>query len=213
MQNYTDQELNENYDKFIGAIKKVFKGDRLEKLLFMYSETELGPNLLLSPASGNVDYHNAYEGGYVDHIMNVVSNSLRMKKTFVDAGGTLDFTDEELLFSAFHHDLGKLGDPGKMNYIKNPSDWHVKNQGKIFTSNPDLNFMDLTDRTFHTLQKYGIIVSENEHFGIQLTDGMYDESNVKYLKTFDPTKTLKMTLPRILHWADHMSTVIEYQNR
>ena len=37
----------------------------------MYSMEELGLNLMLSPLSGNVNYHNAYEGGYIDHVMNV----------------------------------------------------------------------------------------------------------------------------------------------
>ena len=37
----------------------------------MYSMDELGANLMLSPASGNQFYHNSYEGGYIDHVMNV----------------------------------------------------------------------------------------------------------------------------------------------
>ena len=47
----TEQELQANYDRFIGIIKKYFTGERLEKLLFMYSEHELGVNLVISPAS------------------------------------------------------------------------------------------------------------------------------------------------------------------
>ena len=33
MKNYTAEQLSANYDKFIDALKKVFKGERLEKLL------------------------------------------------------------------------------------------------------------------------------------------------------------------------------------
>ena len=106
----------------------------LEKILHMYSMDELGPNLMLSPASGNINYHNAYEGGYVDHIMNVVNNSIRMMKLYEDSGGKIDFTRDELIFAAFHHDLGKLGSKGKIHYVDNPSDWHVKNQGKTYVS-------------------------------------------------------------------------------
>jgi hypothetical protein len=206
---YNEVELQSNYNKFIEALKKSLSGERLEKLLQMYSMEELGPNLMLSPASGNINYHNAYEGGYIDHVLNVARNSLRMMKLYQEAGGVVDFTQEELLFSAFHHDLGKLGSKGKLHYIENPSDWHVKNQGKLYISNPELTYFTHTDRTFFTLQEYGIQYTEKEYFGIKLTDGLYDEDNEKYYKVFDTTKFLKSNIQFILHWADHMSTCIE----
>ena len=209
MKKYTDEQLQTNYTKFIEALKKSFDGERLEKLLQMYSMEELGANLMLSPASGNINYHNAYEGGYIDHVMNVARNSLRMMKLYQDAGGYVDFTQEELLFAAFHHDLGKLGSKGKLHYVINTSDWHVKNQGKVFVSNPELSFLTHTDRTFFLLQEYGIKYNETEYFGIKLTDGLYDEDNEKYYKVFDVTKYLKSNIQYILHWADHMSTCIE----
>jgi hypothetical protein len=164
---------------------------------------------MLSPASGNVNYHNAYEGGYIDHVMNVARNSLRMMKLYQEAGGFIDFTQEELLFAAFHHDLGKLGDVGKPNYVSNDSDWHIKNKGETYKRNTELSYLTHTDRTFFLLNKYGIQYNENEYFGIKLTDGMYDEDNVKYYKVFDVSKYLKSNIQYILHWADHMSTTIE----
>ena len=206
---HTEKQLEENYNKFIAAIKKLFKGERLEKLLHMYSMEELGSNLLLSPASGNKSFHNAYEGGYIDHIMNVVNNSIRMKKLYESVGGVIDFTDDELLFAAFHHDLGKLGDTGKMSYIPNDSDWHVKNRGEIYKRNPELSWLNATDRTFYLLNKYGIVCTENEYFGIKLTDGLYDDDNKKYLIVYDQSKVVPTNMHHILHWADHMSTTIE----
>lgn len=204
-----NQQLEENYNIFINSLSKVFSGVRLERMLHMYSMEELGPNLLLSPASGNKHYHNAYEGGYIDHIMNVVKNSLKVKNMYKEMGGYVDFTDEELLFCAFHHDLGKLGIVGEMNYIPNDSDWHIKNRGEVYKRNPELSWMDITDRTFFLLNKYGIEYNETEYFGIKLTDGMYDDDNVKYLKVFDTKKYLRSNIQYILHWADHMSTTIE----
>tara|TARA_Y100000389_G_C17430568_1_gene502303 strand:- start:381 stop:1028 length:648 start_codon:yes stop_codon:yes gene_type:complete len=209
MKKYTNTQLEENYNKFIKAVESLFTGERLEKLLHMYSMDELGPNLMLQPASSNIGYHNAYDGGYIDHIMNVVNNSIRMMKLYEDVGGKIDFTRDELLFAAFHHDLGKLGKKGVLNYLPNPSEWHIKNQGKIYTNNPDLPYMDLTDRTFLTLSDYGLKHTTNEWFGIRLTDGMYDEANIKYLKTFNPDNTLRSNIQYILHWADHMSTCME----
>ena len=37
MKNYTAEQLSANYDKFIDALKKVFKGERLKKLLLFRS--------------------------------------------------------------------------------------------------------------------------------------------------------------------------------
>ncbi len=206
---YTEEQLQENYEKFLTIIRRTFEGERQEKLLHMYSQDELGVNLAISPASGNINYHNAYEGGYIDHVVNVVKNSLKMKKLYEDVGGVIDFTDEELIFSALHHDLGKLGDVGQPYYQPNPSDWHIKNQGKLYEINTDLSFMTVTDRTFFLLNKYGIQYTEAEYFGIKLTDGMYEEDNVKYFKVYNPDRSLKYNIQFILHWADHMSTTIE----
>lgn len=211
MKQKTEKELRANYDKFLAIVKKYFTGERLERLLHMYSEAELGGNLTVSPASGNAGYHNCYPGGYIDHIFNVCRNALKVKQFFVDMGGKPDFSDEELIFCALHHDIGKLGTKENMHYIPNDSDWHIKNKGDVYKKNPELTFMTITDRTFFTLQHYGIVISEAEYFGIKLTDGLYDEDNQKYLKVFDPTKRMRFKIPYVMHWADHMSTVVESQ--
>lgn len=212
MNKYTEAELKANYEKFIAVIKKYFKGERLEKLLHMYSEKELGINLTLSPASGSKHYHNAYIGGYIDHIFNVTKNALKMKKVFEEAGGKIDFTDEELVFSCLHHDLGKLGIAGELHYIPNQDEWSQKKYGTLFNRNEKISYMTLTDRTFFTLNHYGISYNEKEYFAIKLTDGMYDEDNEKYLKGHDIKKQLRYKLQFIMHWADHMSTIIERQD-
>ena len=84
MKEYRAEQLQENYNKFIEFVKKVFKDnpERLEKLLVMYSANELGEELLLAPASGKLHYHSAYIGGYIDHIMNVCRNAFNIKKMF-----------------------------------------------------------------------------------------------------------------------------------
>jgi hypothetical protein len=178
----------------------------------MYSDDELGGNLMVSPASGNKNYHNAYEGGYIDHIFNVCKNALKMKKTFEEAGGVCDFTEEELLFVAIHHDLGKLGTKEELHYAPNDSKWHIENRGELYKRNEKNSFMAITDRTLFTLSQYGIAINENEYFGIKLTDGLYDEDNEKYYKVYDTSKYLKSNIQYIMHWADHMSTVIERQS-
>lgn len=208
---YTPEQLSENYDRFIEGIKAVFTGERLDKLLHMYSEDELGQELAVAPASGKVHFHSAYAGGYIDHVLNVGRNALRIKKTYELSGMELDFTNEELLFAAFHHDLGKLGDGKHPYYIPETSDWHRKNQGKVYTHNPHLQWMDVTHRALFVLNQYGITYTEKEMLGIMLADGLYNEATEAYWKPFNPDYRLKTYLPYILHWADHMSCLQEAQ--
>jgi hypothetical protein len=209
MKSYTDEQLNENYNKFLEALKSCFTGERLESLLHMYSMEELGPNLMLSPASGNKYYHSGYTGGYIDHVLNVARNSLKIMKLYKESGGTINFTQEELMFAAFHHDLGKLGLKGEMHYVPETSEWHIKNRGSLFVPNTNISWMTHTDRTFFLLSQYGITYTEREFFGIKLTDGMFDEDNVKYLKTYDNNKAQRSNIAYILHCADYLSSKIE----
>jgi len=127
-----------------------------------------------------------------------------------NAGATIDFTDEELVFAAMHHDLGKCGDElGNEFYTPNESEWHIKNQGKIYNVNADLEHMDVTDRSFFLLQQYGIKYSTREFYGIRLADGMYVKANEAYLKTSMPNMMLRTHIPIIVHQADMMATYLE----
>jgi hypothetical protein len=207
MKDYSIEQLEENYNKFIEFLKKVFKNnpDRLENLLHMYSETELGTELTIAPASGKLHFHSAYVGGYIDHVMNVCRNAFGIKKLFAEQGGRINFTDEELFFAALHHDLGKLGDGEKPHYIPEESEWHRKNQNSAFKINPELYYMDVTDRALWLLNQYGIKYSQNEMLGIKMADGLYNEGAKKYFINYSDGGELKTELPYIIHWADHMS--------
>ena len=211
MRNYTEKQLKENYDKFITFVKKAFASqpERLEKLLHMYSEEELGMELTVAPASGKLYFHSAYIGGYIDHVMNVCKNAIGQMTQFKNNGGTIDFEVEELLFAALHHDLGKLGDGIHPYYIPQESEWHRKNQGSIFTQNGELHYMDVTHRAIWLLQKYNIPFTQKEMLGIMLADGLYNEASKKYFISYTEEFSLKTELPYLIHWADHMSCRIE----
>ncbi len=214
MKTLTDKELQANYDRFISELKVHFKGERLDKLLHMYSQDELGIELAIAPASGKLNFHSCYRGGYIDHVLNVVRNSIMMKRMFThgDSGGILehDFSDEELIFAAFHHDLGKLGDGTEPYYKPQLSEWHQKNKKEYFTHNPKLQYMDVTDRAMLLLQKYNITFTQNEMLGIMLADGLFNEQRTKYWKSYSADFQLKTSLPYILHWADWMSCRQEF---
>lgn len=207
---YTEKELSINYDKFIQTLEKYFAGERLEKLKKLYNEDEYGYRVIVAPASAREHYHNAYVGGYLDHINNVLTTSFGVKKLFEVRGGTVDFTDEELAFSAIHHDLGKLGDKNQGEYyLPQDSDWNLK-RGELFKFNPDLQYMNVTDRALFILQQYGIVCTWKETLAIKLSDGLYDEGNTPYLKSYNRDFELKTNLPRIVHIADYMACRCEF---
>jgi hypothetical protein len=209
MKNYTEEQLLELYDSFIQLIESKFDGERRDKLTEMYSFDELGGRLIVAPASGRDFYHNAYPGGYMEHVVNVYKASFALKVLFERMGGEVDFTDEELAFATIHHDLGKLGDDKFEYFIPETSAWHRDNLGSIFKMNPDIQFMHVPDRALYMLNHYGVDMTQAEWLGIKLSDGAYDETARSYLIQFQRDKAMKYSLPYFVHWADHFSTVLE----
>ena len=207
---FTAEELVENYEKFRKLINQTFTGERLETLNKMYDHFE--ERIIYTPASSVEHYHNAFPGGYIDHVLRVTRNALKIyeqqKEWGLDMG---DLDKETIIFTALHHDLGKLGSVNEDIYIKNDSEWHVKNQGKIYKTNPNLHYMDHTLRSFYLLNYFGVKCSEEEWLGIQLTDGLYDENNKKYYITYSKDQTLKTPLPHIMHQADINAARFEYE--
>jgi hypothetical protein len=197
-------------DRFFEILKTTFETSdptRYAQLLKMYEA--YGERLTSAPASGKVHYHNAYEGGYIDHILNVYDCAIAQTKLLKKTGGWVDFTLAEVVMATFHHDLGKLGDPnGQAYYLIEESDWHRKNQNSMFKINEKLQFMKVPDRALFVLQQYGIAVTEKEYLAIKLTDGMYDEASSAYLKNHGKFP-MHTNLPYVCHWADHMACTSE----
>ena len=207
MKELTVQQIEHNWKKLRDMIQNTFDGDRLINLNKMYDYFE--DRMVVAPASAKEHYHNACVGGYVEHVIHIVEMSQQVRDLWLQNGADINFTNEELIFAALHHDLGKVGDLEHDYYVINESEWHRKNQGKIYNHNQDLTFMTVTDRALFLLQHFQIPMNENEYLGLKLTDGMYEDANEKYLKTFLPETGLRSHIARILHQADMMATYIE----
>jgi len=123
-----------------------------------------------------------------------------------------DYTEEEVVFAALHHDLGKVGDLENDYYVPNDSKWHIENQGKYYKRGKDLNFMTVTDRAIYLLNHFGVTMTENEYLALRLTDGMYEEANKTYLMQYLDENKVKSNLPILLHQADMLASRIEYEN-
>ena len=208
MKELTPEQIQHNWGNLLQLIDINFSGERLEKLNTMYDYFE--ERMMFAPASGKEHFHNCHAGGYVEHVIHVTTSALQIKELWEKSGATIDFTDEELVFAALHHDLGKVGDLAEDYYTPNDSDWHRKNQGLVYNHNGTLQYMSVTDRALFLLQHFGISMSENEYIGLMLTDGLYEESNKSYYIGYSPDRALKTNIAYILHQADMMATHIEF---
>jgi hypothetical protein len=208
--NLSEAEIQQNYQEFLKYIGETFSGDRKKKLLKMYSEDELGLALATAPASMCEHYHLCHPGGYLQHIMNVIKMSFASKKLFQLAGANIDFTDEQMVFAAMHHDLGKLGDPefGEY-YATQDQEWKAK-KGEIYKMNPNLPYLEVTDRAVFLLQKYEVKYDWKEYLGMKLADGLFNDSNERYLKQYNQELFMKTNLPRVIHSADYTACRGEY---
>jgi hypothetical protein len=207
--NFTAEELQQNYQKFLGYIDQYIGGDRKAKLLKFYQDH--AERIMLMPAASVDHHHNTFPGGYVDHVMRVMDCPLKVKELWAATGATINYTDEELIFAAMNHDLGKIGTEEAEQYQPNDSEWHRKNQGKIYKHNPENPFMTVPDRSIFLLQARGIKISFNEYLGIKLHDGLYEDANKPYYISHAKESKLRTNLPIVLHHADHMAARIEFE--
>ena len=67
--NLTEDQLLQNWNDLMRVIDQNFEGERKTKLRAMYESFQ--ERMMFAPASGNINYHNAFVGGYVDHVLRV----------------------------------------------------------------------------------------------------------------------------------------------
>ena len=208
MKQLTEKQIVDNWTRLRDIITLTFEGDRVENLNKMYDHFE--DRMCVAPASGKEHFHYAHVGGYIEHVLHIIDYSKQLKSVWESNGATINFTDEELIFAAMHHDLGKVGDLEHDYYVPNESEWHRKNQGAIYTHNKELQHMTVTDRAIFLLGHFKVPMSECEYIGLRLTDGMYEEANKAYYVAYQPERQLRSNIAYILHQADMMATHIEY---
>jgi hypothetical protein len=204
----TAEQIQKNWDKHLKIVDTFITGERKGKLKALY--LDLSEEMIMSPASTKPSFHNAFAGGYVEHVNRVVHCALKTKQLWEEMGATIDFTDEELVFTALNHDLGKIGVKGDPMYIPQTDAWRKDKLGEIYTVNKTSAFMLIQDRSLFTLQQYGVAMSEKEFLAIKLHDGLYDDSNKAYYISFNPDSKFRTNLINILHQGDLLASKIEY---
>jgi hypothetical protein len=206
----TAEQIQDNWGSFLSIIDSHIPGTRGSQLKSFYEQ--YAERIMLMPASHKKEYHNAFPGGYVDHVLRVVQCALKLHQVWEEMGvDTSTYTIEELVFAALNHDLGKVGDEQNESYVPQTDQWRKEKLGEDYTFNNKLAFASVPDRGLFLLQQHGVVYSFNEMIAIQTHDGLYDEGNKKYLMTWSPEQKPRTALPFIVHQADLMAARIEFE--
>jgi len=210
MKQLTAEQIQDNWNKFLSIIDTHISEPRRSKLKVFYEQ--YAERIMFMPASHKKEYHNAFPGGYVDHVLRVVLCAFKLNEVWVDMGvDTSTYTFEELVFASLNHDLGKMGDEQNESYIPQTDQWRKEKLGEDYKFNDRLEYMSVPDRGLHLLISHGITFSKNEMLAIKLHDGLYDDANKPYLMSWSPETKPRTALVFIVHQADLMAARIEFE--
>lgn len=173
--------------------------ENMDKLITHMDEN----GFFTSPCSGS--YHLAYEGGLAEHSLNVCNTAFRLLEALKQDGLEEEgVTSDSVIIAAILHDLGKMGQFGKSNYVPNmlkgrvtkanPNPEPYQSEKKTFVTNPELLPVDHEIRSIQIASQF-IELKEEESFAILNHNGMY--SNLRYAYSGKETP-----LNLIIHWAD-----------
>jgi len=196
------EQLEKNWDELQDLITNTFEGDRLINIRALHEHFE--ERMTLAPASGRAWFHNAFPGGYVSHILNVIQwaksyyELFKSQDMFVD-----DISEESVVFAAMFHDLGKVGNMDDDYYLTNTDEWRAKKLQEYYNHNPAIHYMTVTDRAIWLLNQFEIKMTESEYLGLRLADGLYNEQNKSYFMEGAEWKVMKTNLPLIISFADN----------
>lgn len=145
-------------EKIVANTKKYF--DTATKLGFMNEDLMkfLGEDFIKAPASTIADLHNAFEGGLVDHLLRVGSYAVKINNSLPE-DERVDQTS--LLKVCLLHQIGKA-------HLYKPceSEWHRKNQGKMYEFNDNVSSMRVGERSVYYAMSYGVKLTEDEYSAI-----------------------------------------------
>jgi len=182
------EKIEKNVKKFLDTS---FKYDILTEELRDF----LGEDIMTAPASTMTSLHNAYPGGLIDHILKTTKYAIGINETLP---GPLGVEKNSLIKVCFLHQIGKT-----FLYIFNESEWHRKNQGKIYEYNKELVSLKIGERSAFYALKYGVELTDEEYQAIINYDKSDDDKQSKWYGC---------TLSTILKQANELAIIEEKNN-
>lgn len=153
--------------KIVANTKKYF--DTATKYGFMNDELMnfLGEAFVKAPASTMESLHNAFEGGLIEHLLRVAFYAVKFNDVLPD---DKKVDQASLLKVCLLHQIGKA-------HLYKPceSEWHRKNQGKMYEFNNDLVSMRVSERSVYYALSHGVTFTEEEYSAILMSDKSEDK--------------------------------------
>ena len=166
--------------------KVVERRASFERLInYLERETEW----LRAPASTR--FHLSRESGLLEHTCNVAEAMLKLKEAIAPM-----ISDESCVIVALLHDLGKVGMPGKPQYLEGDK--------YPYSFNKELTYLSVPIRSIYLALPY-IELSEEEVQAIVYHDGQYVDDNASVARNEKP-------LTLLLQYADTWSSFVLEKN-
>jgi hypothetical protein len=150
----------------------------------------LGEDLYSAPASNIESMYNAFPGGLIEYILIVAKYGINLND-MLPVSQRVD--KKSIMRVCFLHQLGKV----KL-YKFCESEWHRKNQGKMYDFNEDLVSMRVGERSAYYSLRYGVELSDEEYQSILNYDKTDDDKQSKWYGS---------TLSTILRLANELAII------
>jgi len=142
-------------EKEINKNKRIFQQTNEKYHVFTNKLIEfLGESYYTAPASTMLSLHNAYEGGLLDHSIRVAKFASMLNELLPEK---LKCSKESVIKVSFLSEIGKV-----FLYKKCESDWHIKNQGKIYEFADNVTSMRIGERSVYYALSNEVILTEEE---------------------------------------------------
>jgi hypothetical protein len=159
--------------KLISKNKKMFEMTNEKYQVYTPNlVTFLGESLFTAPASTMLSLHNAFEGGLMDHLMRVAKYAAMFNEVLPEA---LRYPKESVLKVSFLCEIGKV-----FMYKPCESDWHRKNQGKMYEFIEDNVSMRVGERSLFYALSHGVILTEVEAQAVLTFDKEDDDKMARW---------------------------------
>ena len=148
---------------------------------------------LTAPCSGS--FHLAKEGGLLEHSINVLHNAEKISVALIGGKNITKELRDSIAICALLHDLGKVGQFGKPEYIPNVLKSGEISKTKPYEKNKELLSVDHEIRSIVIASMF-IDLTEDEQFAILYHNGLYGTVGRYAIQGKETPLYL------IIHWAD-----------
>lgn len=158
-------------EKIVSNTKKYF--DTATNLGFMNDDLTsfLGEDFIKAPASSMADFHNAFEGGLIDHLLNVAKYAVIINKSLPED----ERVDQNSLVKVcLLHQIGKA----KL-YKPCESEWHVK-KGYLYEFRKETVPIKMNELSLHYATSNGVVFTDEEFSAIINFEKSTDDLQSKF---------------------------------